>query len=500
MRNDGDFLSDELARDRFVSGARIPMISRADSVGAAADDEGLVALSDALRAGTVSAVAVTRAALERIERLDPLLHAFATLDADRALAHAAALDNERQAGRVRGPLHGVPVAYKDLCSVRGVPNRCGIGDASYFKHAGETTVARRLARAGAVGLGTLAMTPLAMGTFGVNEIEGTPVNPWAPDRAPGGSSSGCGVGVAARLVAGAVGTDTGGSIRLPAACCAVVGLKPTFGRVSRAGVMPLSASLDHVGPMARRVRDVALLLAVMAGRDAGDTSTVRRRPLSMMGPTGVRGLRVGLPGHEYFEDVEPVVRAAVDQAALLLADLGAVVSTVAVPDPRPLVQASATMIRAEAAAHHGPLLQTPGVALPEFVRERLRTGLGVSAVDYLRALATCAEHRAHFIRETFATVDALLLPTTPELPPTLGEVVGPLAYVNERMASFARFSRLFNALGIPVLALPGGFTDAGVPLGLQLAGRPFDENTVLRVGAAYEAAAGWYRRRPAAAA
>ena len=464
------------------------------------DDEGLVALAAAVRTGAVSAVEVTRAALERIERLNPLLHAFATLDMDRALASAAALDAERQAGRLRGPLHGVPIAYKDLCAVRGLANRCGIGDASYFKFAGDATVVRRLVRAGAVSLGTLAMTPLAMGTFGVNEIEGTPANPWAADRAPGGSSSGCGVALAARLVAGAVGTDTGGSIRLPAACCAVVGLKPTFGRVSRAGVMPVSLSLDHVGPMARRVRDVALLLAVMAGRDARDAATARQRPLSSVLPPGVRGMRIGLPGGAYFEDVQPVVCAAVHEAARLLVNLGAVVETVAVPDPRPLVQASATVVRAEAAAHHGPLLETSGAALPEFVRQRLQMGLSVSAVDYLRALAVCTEQRTCFVREAFATVDALLLPTTPEVPPTLGEVAGPVGYVNERMASFARFARVFNALGIPVLALPGGFTDAGVPLGLQLAGRPFDERTILRLGAAYEEAAGWYRRRPAAAA
>jgi aspartyl-tRNA(Asn)/glutamyl-tRNA(Gln) amidotransferase subunit A len=184
----------------------------------------------------------------------------------------------------------------------------------------------------------------------------------------------------------------------------------------------------------------------------------------------------------------------------LLVNLGAVVETVAVPDPRPLVQASAIVVRAEAATHHGPLLETLGAALPEFVRQRLQVGLNVSAVDYLRALAACTEQRTCFVREAFATVDALLLPTTPEVPPTLGEVAGPVNYVNERMASFARFARMFNALGIPVLALPGGFTDAGVPLGLQFAGRPFDERTILRLGATYEEAAAWYRRRPAAAA
>ena len=464
------------------------------------DDDGIVALADAVRAGAVSAVELTRAALERIERLNPLLRAFATVDGDRALAHAAALDTERKAGRLRGPLHGVPIAYKDLCAIRGVPNRCGIGDASYFTYAGDATVVRRLLRAGAVGLGTLAMTPLAMGTFGVNEMEGTPVNPWAVDRSPGGSSSGCGVALAARLIAGAVGTDTGGSIRLPAACCSVVGLKPTFGRVSRAGVMPVSLSLDHVGPMARRVRDVALLVSVMAGRDARDAASARQPPPSSVPPRGVRGMRIGLPGGAYFEDVEPVLRAAVAESARVLASLGAIVDTVALPDPSPLVQASATVVRAEAAAHHGALLETLGVALPDFVRQRLETGLRVSAVDYLRALAICAEQRSRFLREAFATFDALLLPTTPEVPPTLGEVAGPVAHVNERMAAFSRFGRLFNALGIPVLAFPGGFTDAGVPLGLQLAGRPFDENTVLCIGASYEESVRWYRRRPPAAA
>jgi aspartyl-tRNA(Asn)/glutamyl-tRNA(Gln) amidotransferase subunit A len=466
---------------------------------ATADDEGLAALAEALRAGVVSAVGVTRTALERIERLNPRLHAFVALDADRALVRAAALDAERRAGRLRGLLHGVPVAYKDLCAVRGLPNRCGIGDPGYFRYAGDATVARRLVRAGAVTLGMLAMTPLAMGTFGVNEIESTPINPWAPDRVPGGSSSGCAVALAGRLVAGAVGTDTGGSIRLPAACCAVVGLKPTFGRVSRAGLMSVSPSLDHVGPMAPRVRDVALLLAAMAGRDARDPATVRQRPPSPVPPLGVRGLRIGLPAGAFFEEVQPAVRAAVDEAARVLADRGAVVAPVAVPDPRPLVQSSATIARAETASKHARLLEAPGMVLPPFVRQRLETGSGVSAVDYLQALALCAEHRARFVREVFATVDVLLLAAAPEVPPMLEEVSGPLADVNERMASFARFGRLFNALGIPVLALPGGFTDAGVPLGLQLAGRPFDENTVLRAGAEYEEAAGWYRRRPVGA-
>jgi aspartyl-tRNA(Asn)/glutamyl-tRNA(Gln) amidotransferase subunit A len=460
-------------------------------------DGGLTALADALRAGVVSAVGVTRAALERIQRLNPALRAFARVDAERALGDAATLDAERSVGRVRGPLHGVPIAFKDLCVVRGQPVRCGIGDAGYFTDAGDATVARRLRDAGAVSLGTLAMTPLAMGTFGVNEIEGTPVNPWNADRVPGGSSSGCGVALAARLVAGAVGTDTGGSIRLPAAACGVVGLKPTFGRVSRAGVMPLSSSLDHVGPMARRVRDVALLLAAMSGRDARDPSSAGRRPPPGAVPPGVRGLRVGLPGDAYFSDVDAAVRAAVGDAARVLADLGATVDTVKVPDPRPLVQASAIVVRAEAAARHGRLLEAPeATRLPAFVRARLRTGLAVSAADYLRAVDACAEHRTRFVREAFATADALLLPATPEIPPPLDAVSGAPADLDARMASFARFARLFNALGIPVLALPGGFTDAGIPLGLQIAGRPFDEVTVLRLGAAYEDAAGWYRRRP----
>src|SRR5438552_8532740 len=224
-------------------------------------------LGRAIAARKISPVEATRACLDRIERLDGRIHAFITIDAEGALATARTLETELAAGRSRGPLHGDPLAYKDLCHVPGLPTSCGTKTREYFVDARECEAVRRLRRAGAVGLGKLNMTELALGPFGDNPHHGDAQNPWRPGCAAGGSSSGGGVAVAAGLVLGAVGSDTGGSIRLPAACCGIVGLKPTYGRVSRAGAMPLSWSLDHLGPIARTVADAALMLGAMAGHD-----------------------------------------------------------------------------------------------------------------------------------------------------------------------------------------------------------------------------------------
>src|SRR5689334_15981043 len=235
-----------------------------------------VALAEAVRTKRVSPVELVRECLARIERANPRLRAFITVDGDRALAAARVLEAEAVAGRVRGPLHGVPVAHKDLCVVPGLPTSCGTRTRDYYRSATPCTAASRLEAAGAVLLGKLNMTELAMGPFGDNAHHGDVDNPRKPGHASGGSSSGSGAAVAAELVAGAIGTDTGGSIRLPAACCGVVGLKPTYGRVSRAGVMPLSWTMDHIGPLARTVRDAALMLGVIAGVDPLDATTSRQ--------------------------------------------------------------------------------------------------------------------------------------------------------------------------------------------------------------------------------
>src|SRR2546421_1094100 len=277
----------------------------------------VASLAEAVRTKRVSPVELVRDCLARIERRNPALRAFITVDADGALATARALESEAVGGRFRGPLHGVPVAHKDLCVVPGLPTSCGTRTRDYFHSDVPCTAAARLAAAGAILLGKLNMTELAMGPFGDNAHHGDVQNPWRAGHASGGSSSGSAAAVAAGLVAGAIGSDTGGSIRLPAACCGVVGLKPTYGRVSRAGVMPLSWSLDHIGPLTRTVADAALLLGIIAGHDPRDATSSRRGVpyYERLLDTPVDGLRVGLPENYFFDGLDGVMDAAVPSAA-----------------------------------------------------------------------------------------------------------------------------------------------------------------------------------------
>src|SRR5882762_3200146 len=295
-------------------------------------------LSRAMAARKISPVEATRACLDRIERLDGRIHAFITVDAEGALAAAHALEGELAAGRSRGPLHGVPLAYKDLCHVPGLPTSCGTKTREYFAPPIECTATARLREAGAVTLGKLNMTELAMGPFGDNAHHGDVQNPWKPGHCAGGSSSGSAAAVAAGLALATLGSDTGGSIRLPAACCGVVGLKPTYGRVSRAGVMPLSWSMDHLGPLTRTVADAALLLEVVAGYDPHDATSSRRGVpyYQRMLESPIGGLRVGIPENFFFDGISPDVDAAVRAAAEVLEGLGAHVVPLRVPDPRPM--------------------------------------------------------------------------------------------------------------------------------------------------------------------
>ena len=288
----------------------------------------LEGLATAMRAGKISPVEATRDCLARIERLDGGLRAFITVDHAGALETARRLEAEQGRGAWRGPLHGVPLAFKDLCFIRGLPTSCGTRTAEYFLAEQDCTVVSRLAAAGAVTLGKLNMTELAMGPFGDNAHHGHARNPWRAGHCTGGSSSGSAVAVAAGLALGAVGSDTGGSIRLPAAACGIVGLKPTYGRVSRAGAMPLSWSNDHVGPMARTVRDCALLLQVMAGADALDATASPEPVPDYMAALGrsVAGLRVGVVENYFFQGLDAEMAAAVRQAAQVIAQLGARVS------------------------------------------------------------------------------------------------------------------------------------------------------------------------------
>jgi aspartyl-tRNA(Asn)/glutamyl-tRNA(Gln) amidotransferase subunit A len=467
------------------------------------DEPTSLSLSDlarAIRAREISSVEATRAYLDRIARLDRVLRAYITVNPEGALATAAARDREAAAGAWRGPLHGVPLAHKDLCLIPGLPTSCGTRTADYFVGAPPCTAVARLEAAGALTLGKLKMTELALGPFGDNAHHGDVQNPWRVGHVSGGSSSGSGAAVAAGLAAGALGTDTGGSIRLPAAACGVVGLKPTYGRVSRAGVMPLSWSYDHVGPLARTVGDAALLLAAIAGADRLDASASRQPVPDYAAKLGggAAGLRVGVAGGFYAEGLDPSVTAALGEAVAALGGLGARVEPVAVPDPGPLVTAcSNVMVRAESAAIHWRILKERPGDLQPAVRDRLAPGLAVSAHEYLQGQRLRAKLTREFIDGVFSRVDVLVTPTIPEPAPALAHVkAGATAEVIARMGRFSRLTRPFNALGLPALSLPCGAAADGRPLAMQLVGRPFDEATLLRLGHAYERATAWHRRRP----
>jgi len=457
-------------------------------------------LATAIRAGKVSPVEATQECLARIGRLDGDLRAFISVDEAGALETARRLEGEQRRGAWRGPLHGVPLAFKDLCFIRGLPTSCGTKTAEYFIAERDCTAAARLIAAGAVPLGKLNMTELAMGPFGDNAHHGHARNPWRTGHCTGGSSSGSAVAVAAQLALGALGTDTGGSIRLPAAACGIVGLKPTYGRVSRAGVMPLSWSNDHVGPMARTVRDCALLLQVVAGRDPLDaTSSAQPVPdyLASLG-AGVAGLRVGVPENFFFQGVHPEMEAAVRKAAEVIAGLGAQVFEIRLPDPQTMSDVCNIVSRSEGSTIHVRLLRERPHEVQPVVRARLELGLQIPAYDYLQALRLRARLARAFITEVFAQVDVLVAPVIPEPAPPLAHATeGPVHELVARQGRFSRLTRPFNGLGLPALSVPCGFSSAGLPLAFQLVGRPFDEETVLRVGDAYQQATDWHTRRPA---
>lgn len=451
-----------------------------------------------IRRRALSPVELTTAYLERIRRLDGAYGAYVTLLEAEARAAAAAAEGEIGAGRYRGPLHGIPVALKDLIQTRGIRTTCGSPIFEAWVPDEDATVARRLAEAGAILLGKLHLHEFAFGPTGVNPHCGTPRNPWDPARMPGGSSSGSAVAVATGLAAAALGTDTGGSVRIPASLSGIVGLKATYGRVSRHGVLPLAWSLDHIGPMTRTVADAALVLAALAGRDPADPSTaavpVPEYRAAMAG--GVRGLRLGLPREIFFAHGDPEVHAAVRAAARALEGMGATVEEVSLPGMAEAATATFAIITAESMAFHGPLLRKHGARYGADVRTRLLTGQFVLATQYLNAQRVRQVVRTE-LDAVLAQLDALLLPTTPIPAPRLEAREVTVGGVTQDVRAWlTRCTRPFNLTGHPALSLPCGLTAAGLPVGLQLVGRMFDEAMLLRIGAAYEAVSPMRNRRP----
>lgn len=459
----------------------------------------LTAAAEQIEKGALSPVELARAYLDRIERLDGDCRCYITVLREEALAAAAAAEQEIVRGGYRGPLHGIPVALKDLVMTRGIRTTCGSRILRDWVPESDATVAARLGRAGAVLLGKLNMHEFAYGPTGVNPHYGTPRNPWGRNRMPGGSSSGSGVAVAVGLCAGALGTDTGGSVRIPASLCGIVGLKPTYGRVSRAGVVPLAWSLDHIGPMARTVADVGLLLQVLAGSDPADPSTaavpVPDYRIAMQGD--LRELRLGLLRDLFFEKLDAEVRAGVEAAGRALEGLGASVVEVRLPRIQHAGPATFAIIASEAMAYHEPYLRTRAGEYGPDVRARLATGQFILASQYLKAQRARQVIRAD-VDALLTRVDALLLPTTSIPAPDIdAPAVTVDGSTDDPRAWLTRCTRPINLTGHPALSLPCGLTAGGLPIGLQLVGRHFEEATLLRIGAAFETVSPMRDRRPA---
>ncbi len=441
----------------------------------------LRAASQAIHAQLISPVELTQICLERIAALDPEIHAFITLTADSALNAARIAAEEIARGENRGRLHGIPLAIKDLFDVRSMPTTAGSPLLKGNIAPEDAFVVKQLRAAGAIFLGKLNMHEWALGVTGVNPHFGTARNPWNTDSITGGSSSGSGAALAAGLCYGSLGSDTGGSIRIPSSLCGVVGLKPTYGRLSVRGVIPLSWSLDHVGPMGRSVDDVATLYNVINVHDAGDPYS---SPAANLHPP-TSNFRLGVPDEYFFNDLHPETELAYRAAIKLLGEIGFEMRDVTLSGFETSEKASSKILLSEAAAYHLEHMAQHADQIGEDVLTRFKWGLDVTGVEYALARRTQVEWR-HKLTQLFASVDALVLPATP-FPATRIDESDPVALSR---GNLTRFTRMFNLTGNPAIVLPCGRTGLGLPIGLQIVGAHWQEETILRIASAYEEARG----------
>ena len=460
----------------------------------------LTSVAKAIADKQVSSHEVTRSCLHRIAQWQGKLNAFMTVEAEGALKAAAEADAALAKGESRGPLHGVPLAHKDMYYDAGNVVTCGSLIRRDFVAATTSTALQRLKDAGTIRLGALGMAEFAYGPTGHNYHYGAVHNPWKPGHVTGGSSSGSGAAVAARLTFAALGSDTGGSIRMPAHFCGVTGLKVTFGRVSRAGAMPLSQSLDTVGPLARSAEDCALLLGLMAGADGEDPTASTAPVADYMAATSasLKGLKIGVPTSFYVDDLDADVAKILDNTIAVLKREGADIVKVELPDQRQLSAACQLVLAVEAAAFHKRwLIERPQDYGPQ-VLMRLQNGLSVPGVLYLEAMRWRGPALAAHVAAT-ANVDAVLAPVAPVAAPSIAESdVGNSPNAEAVIQRLTRFTRTINYLGLPALAIPCGFNASGLPIGMQLIGRSFDEATLLTIGAAFQRATDFHTKVPAA--
>ena len=458
----------------------------------------LVAVAKAIASKEVSSREVTRSCLHRIAAWQPRLNAFMAIEADAALAAADAADAALAKGKPKGPLHGVPLAHKDMYYDAGKVVTCGSLIRRDFVATTTSTALQRLKDAGTVRLGSLQMVEFAYGPTGHNPHYGAVRNPWNVDHITGGSSSGSGSAVAARLTFAALGSDTGGSIRMPAHFCGVTGIKTTVGRVSRAGAMPLSQSLDTVGPLARTVEDCALLTGLMAGADPLDPTTSMRPVPDYMAATraSAKGMTVGIPKAFYVDDLDADTAAILQNTIAALKDEGVKIVEVDLPNQGQLTAACQFVLATEAAAMHKRWMIERPQDYGAQVLMRLQNGLAITGVSYIEALRWRGPALAAYLAAVTGT-DAVLAPVSPGAAPTIAETdVGNSSGAEAMIQRLTRFTRPINYLGLPGLSVPAGFTTSKLPVGMQLIGRPFDESTLLTIGAAFQRATDFHKQCP----
>ncbi len=457
-------------------------------------------LSRQIRDHEISPVELTSDCLARIDKLNSTLNAFITVMAESAIAEARQAEQEILRGDYRGPLHGIPIGLKDIIDVAGV--RTTAASALFSTPPNnripteDAEVVRRLRAAGAIILGKQNLHECAYGGSAIISFFGEVHNPWDTSRVAGGSSGGSAASVATGLGVAAIGTDTAGSIRMPAAYCGIVGLKPTYGRVSARGVIPLSWSLDHFGPIVNSVYDAALMLQVLAGYDAADPASVDApvpdfTTAAHLGARLPSGLRIGIPRAFFFDDLHPEIAAALETAIDLFRGLHAEIRD----DVKLEVSTDRTLASAEAYAYHQPFVaRSPNLYQPATLA-RIQTGANISASDALRAVRDLQASR-HAIRKVFDEVDVLLTPTVPIPPPVIADLLRRPEDLRPQELIMLRNTRPFNVWGIPAISVPCGFTKHGLPIGLQLAAAPWREDVVLQAAHAYEQTTDWHKKIP----
>lgn len=458
----------------------------------------LTAVAKGIADKKLSSREVTESCLKRISQFNPKLNAFMAIETEEALKAADAADAALAKGGAKGALHGVPLAHKDMYYDKGKVVTCGSKIRRDFVATTTSTALQRLKDAGTVRLGSLQMVEFAYGPTGHNPHYGPVRNPWNTDHITGGSSSGSGSAVAARLTFAALGSDTGGSIRMPAHFCGVTGLKTTVGRVSRAGAMPLSWSLDTVGPLAQTVEDCALVTELMAGYDPEDPTSSHLPVPDYMAAAKrpIKGLKIGVPSAFYVDDLDPEVARVLDETLAVLKSEGAEIVKVELPDQRQLTAACQLVLATEAAAYHKRWMIERPQDYGAQVLMRLQNGLAVPGVSYLEAMRWRGPALSAYLAAVEGT-DAVIAPVAPMPAPTIADSdVGNSLDAEAVIQRITRFTRPINYMGLPSLSIPTGFTGSGLPVGMQIVGRAFDEAGIIRIGAAFQRATDFHQRVP----